>query len=154
MSRGTKKPPLPAPKFEPSITETVEMTEIDGLEQGAILKFMDFGKRGEASEEKELKTCCGDLYVIINALRDYANILDSVVEEWGVTGYHAAGYQLHAERCRIIAKKYSVAIGYDYDKAVERCQKRRSKGKEVNDIGMDGLEAWAQKDNKTNKEKE
>lgn len=43
---------------------------------------MNFGKRGRVSEEKELKTCCGDLYVIINALRDYANILDSVIEEW------------------------------------------------------------------------
>lgn len=146
MSGGTKKPPLPAPKFEPSITETVEMTEIDGLEQGAILKFMNFGMRGRASGEKELKTCLGDLYVIINVLQDYANILDGVIEEWGLTGYHAARYQLHAERCRKIAEKYSAAIGYDYDKALERCQKRRSKTKKSDDVGIDGLEAFVRKD--------
>ena len=151
MSGGTKKPPLPTQKFEPSTTQTVEMTEIDGMEQGAILKFMDSGKCGRASEEKELRTCCGDLYVIINALRDYANILESVIEEWGLTGYHAAKYQLHAERCRKIAGKYSTAIGYNYDKALKRCQKRRDKARESDDIGMDGLEALV---NKTTDKKE
>ena len=141
MSRG----PLPAAKFESSMTTTVEMTEIDGMEPGAILCFTDVGKSGQPNEEKELHTCYGDLYVIVNALRDYANLLESVIPEWGLTGFHAATYELHAARCRKIAGKYAAAIGYDYDKAVERCERRRAKGERDNDTGMDGLEAFVRK---------
>ena len=137
--------PLPAAKFEPSTTTTVEMTEIDGMEQGAILRFTDVGKSGQLSETKELHTCYGDLYVIVNALRDYANLLESVIPEWGLTGFQAATYELHAARCRKIAGKYAAAIGYDYDKAVEKCEKRRARGERDSDTGMDGPEAFIRK---------
>ena len=136
---------LPAAKFESSMTTTVEMTEIDGMEPGAILCFTDVGKSGQPSEEKELHTCYGDLYVIVNALRDYANLLESVILEWSLTGFHAATYERHAARCRKIAGKYAAAIGYDYDKAVERCERRRVKGERDSDTGMDGLEAFVRK---------
>ena len=49
-------------------TETVEMTEIDGMEQGAILRYMDLGKPNEPCSVREIKTTMGDLYVIVNAL--------------------------------------------------------------------------------------
>ena len=137
--------PLPIAKFEPSTTTTVEMTEIDGIEQGAVLRFTDVGKPRHPSEAKELHTCYGDLYVIVNALRDYANLLESVIPEWGLTGFHAATYELHAARCRKIAGKYAAAIDYDYDKAVERCERRRAKGERDSDTGMDGLEAFIRK---------
>ena len=137
--------PLPIAKFEPSTTTTVEMTEIDGMEQGAVLRFTDAGKSGYPSEAKELHTCYGDLYVIVNALRDYANLLESVIPEWGLTGFQAATYELHAARCRKISGKYAAAIGYDYDKALERCEKRRAKGERDSDTGMDGLEAFVRK---------
>lgn len=145
MSRNPNDAPLPAEKYELSTTTTVEMTEIDGMEQGAILRFTDVGRSGQPSEPKELHTCYGDLYVIVNALRDYANMLDSVIEEWGLTGFHAVSYELHAARCRKIAGKYATAIGYDYDKAVERCEKRKAKGEHSGDTGMDGLEAFIRK---------
>lgn len=145
MSRDPTEVPLPDAKFEPSTTTTVEMTEIDGMEQGAVLRFTDVGKSGKPSEDRQLRTCYGDLYVIVNALRDYANMLESVVPEWGLTGYHAATYELHAARCREIAGKYADSIGYDYDKAVERCEKRRAKGGRGGDTGMDGLEALVRK---------
>lgn len=145
MSRDTKDAPLPAEKFEPSTTATVEMTEIDGMQQGAILHFTDVGRSGSPSEVKELNTCYGDLYVIVNTLRDYANLLESVVAEWSLTGFHAATYELHAARCRKIATKYAAAIGYDYDKAVERCRKRQAKGERGEDTGIDGLEALIRK---------
>ncbi len=145
MSRNPKDSPLSAEKFEPATTTTVEMTEIDGVEQGAILCFTDVGKIGKPSEDREFKTCYGDLYVIINALQDYANMLDSVIQEWGLTGFHAANYEIHAARCRKIAGKYAAAIRYDYDKAVERCEKRRAKGERGDETGMDGLEALVRK---------
>lgn len=137
MSRG----PLPAAKFEPSMTTTVEMAEIDGMEQGTVLCFTDVGKSGNPSETKEVRTCYGDLYVIVNALRDYANLLESVIDEWNLAGFHAATYEFHATRCRKIAGKYAAAIGYDYDKAVERCEKRRARCSSGEDTGRDGLEA-------------
>ena len=146
--------PLPAAKFEPSITTTVEMTETDGIKQGAVLQFTDIGESGNPSEIKEVRTCYGDLYVIVNALRDYANLLESVIPEWGLTGFQAATYELHAARCRKIAGKYAAAIGYDYDKAVERCEKRRAKGDRDSDTGMDGLEALVRRqEHKPQKEK-
>ena len=79
--------------------------------------------------------------MIVNALQDYANILDSVIEEWTLTGFHAATYEMHAARCREIAGRYAAAIGYDYDKALEQCQKRRAKGERNEDTGVEGLEA-------------
>ena len=118
MSRNSQDAPLPIEKFEPPTTATVEMTEIDGMEQGAVLRFTDAGQSGHPSGDRELRTCYGDLYVIVNALRDYANMLESVIPEWGLAGYHAAVYKLHADRCREIAGKYADAIGYDYDKNV------------------------------------
>ncbi len=146
MSRNPKDVPLPAERFELPRTETVEMTEIDGMKQGAILRFTDVGRSGQASETKEVNTCYGDLYVIVNALRDYASLLEGTIQEWGLTAYHAATYEMHAIRCREIAKKYASAIGYDYDKAVERCEKRRAKGERSSDTGMDALEALIRKE--------
>ncbi len=131
--------------FESSTTVTIEMTEIDGTSQGAILRFTDVGRSGQPSEVKELNTCYGDLYVIVNALRDYANLLEGAIQEWHLTGCCAATYELHAARCRKIAGKYAAAMGYDYDKAVERCQKRRAKGNRGSNTGMDGLEALVRK---------
>lgn len=145
MSRNPNDAPLSAAKFELSTTITVEMTEIDGMEQGAILHFTDVGKSDQPSEAKELRACYGDLYVIVNALRDYADLLENVIPEWGLTGYHAAIYELHAARCRKIAGKYAAAIGYDYDKAVKRCERRRAKGEHGEDTGIDGLEAFIRK---------
>ena len=146
--------PLPAAEFGPSIPATVEMTEIDGMEAEAILRFTDVGKSRKPSEIKEVQACYGDLYVIVNALQDYANLLESVISEWNLTGYHAATYELHAARCRKITRKYAAAIDYDYDKAVERCEKRRAKGDRDSDTGMDGLEALVRKqERKPQKEK-
>ena len=142
MSRNPQDAPLPAARFEPATTATVEMTESDGMEQGAILRFTDAGQSGG---DRELRTCYGDLYAVVNALRDYANILEGVIPEWGLTGYHAAVYELHAARCREIAGKYAAAIGYDYDKAMERCLKRRARDGSGDDTGLDGLEALVRK---------
>ena len=145
MSRNPQDAPLPAAKFELAATATVELTEIDGMEQGAILRFTDAGRSGRPSGNRELRTCYGDLYAVVNALRDYANMLESVILEWGLTGYHAAVYELHAVRCRKIAGKYAAAIGYDYDKAMEQCLKRRARDSSGDDTGLDGLEALARK---------
>lgn len=43
------------------------MTEIGGMEQEVILRFTDVGRPGQPSGDKELRTCYGDLYAIVNA---------------------------------------------------------------------------------------
>ena len=95
-----------------------------------------------------LHTCAGDLYVIINALRDYANVLEKVVSEGSLTNFQEGVFSLHAARCRKIAGKFSEQMGYDYNKAVERCLKRRAKGHREDDTGLDSLEALVQRHRK------
>lgn len=145
MGRNPKDAPLLSPRFEPSTTATVEMPEIDGTDQGVVLRFTDVGRSGQPYGDKELRTCYGDLYAIVNALRDYAYLLESVIPEWGLTGFHAASYEVHAAQCRKIAGKYAAAIGYDYDKAMEQCRKRRARGSSDDGTGLDGLEALVRK---------
>ena len=75
--------------YTESTTETVEMTELDGMEHGAVLRYMDLGGPSKPCSTREVKTTMGDLYVIVNALRDYANLLESAVYAWGLTGKSA-----------------------------------------------------------------
>ena len=69
--------------IEKSITgltiETVEMTEVDGMGQGAVLQFMLLPKGSSGHQEKEIRTCLGDIYVIVNALRIFesAGVIES-----------------------------------------------------------------------------
>lgn len=138
-----------------STLETVEMSEIDGTELGAVTRYISLPKKGMAHETKTLNTCMGDLYVIVNALYDYANILERLPLEKEPSGYQKELFLLHAVRCRKIADKFSKQMGYDYEKALERCQKRRAKESGGDDTGLDGLEAAVRKkrEEKCNKEK-
>lgn len=74
-----------------------------------------------------LKTSAGDLRLVCDALEDYAHICGVYLERERDT---MTAYQAEATRCRVekylaIAKKYAAAIGYDREKALERCRKRR-----------------------------
>ncbi len=84
-------------------------------------------------------TCYGDIYKTVNALRDYVRLLESVCDQWELTGFHRATYEYHAEKLRKIADKLQAGIGYDYDKAVERCKKKRARKSHSNDVGEDAL---------------
>ncbi|MCI9224146.1 MAG: hypothetical protein HFE91_01605 [Acutalibacter sp.] len=128
-----------------STMETVEMSEIDGTELGAVIRYISLPKRDMAHETKALNTCMGDLYVIVNALYDYAHFLERAASEQGLNRYEQELFLIHASRCRKIAGKFSQQIGYDYEKALERCRKRRTKENDSSDSGMDGLEALVQK---------
>lgn len=101
--------------FEPVIDEALEMNDLDAE---MVLSFLT--EKGR----KTITTCPGDVYKIVNMLMDYAQLLEMAVEQWGIQGFHRATYELHAEKCRQIAQKYAQGIGYDYQKAVEKCRKR------------------------------
>lgn len=117
--------------LEPNVTETVEIAELYGPEPGGVFDFLD----GDF-QSSTVKTCWGDLIVMVNALTDYADILEGAVGAWCLEGYHAGRYQLHAARCRKIAAKYAAAIGYDRDKAIAKCRKAK---KRTDDFGEDAM---------------
>jgi len=122
--------------FEPNTNRTIEMND---LEDSVILSFMAPGKADKRWSPCKIETCLGDIYKIVNMLYDYARLLELGIEQWDLQGFHKATYEIHAEKCRKIAKKYSDAIGYDYEKAVEKCRKKASRPKREDDIGEDAL---------------
>jgi len=117
-------------RFEPVVSHPLEL---DALGTELSLYFHDL------NGPCEIKTCYGDVCKIVNALRDYARMLRMVCEEWELQGYHRAVYELHAEILENISKKFQAGIGYDYDKAVEKCRQRQDKGKRDDDVGGEAM---------------
>ena len=81
----------------------------------------------------------GDVVKIVNALRDYAKLLETVCDEWELGGFHRAIYEYQAEKLRQIADKLQRGIGYDYDAAVRKCQKLRGKRPRNADVGEEAM---------------
>lgn len=127
------KEPLEKEKHESQMTETVLLSELYGPEPEVVFSFLN-----KKFEPTEIKTCYGDIIIMINALMDYASILEGAIEDWNLDGYHAASYQYHADRCRKMGQHYAAAIGYDYEKTLENCKKRRKK---EDDTGEEALAA-------------
>ena len=59
--------------------------------------------------------------------------------QWNLDGYHLASYRCHAEKLRQIAGKFQAGIGYDYDAALERCQKLQNRSKRDEGIGEEAM---------------
>lgn len=125
---------LPKEVFEPIVSTPIELEEL-GTE--LLICFQDIG--GSC----EIRTCYGDIYRIVNALRDYSRLLEMVCDQWDLHGYHRASYEYHAQKVREIAQKYQAGIHYDYDAAVEKCRKKREKKQRDDDVGGDALEQLA-----------
>lgn len=70
---------------------------------------------------------------------DYSRLLEMVCDQWRLEGYHRAIYEYHAGKLREIANKYQNAIGYDYEKALEKCRKKQAWQSHEEDIGDDAL---------------
>lgn len=93
----------------------------------------------KSSGEKEIKTSEGDLTMIVNVLMDYADIWEEYLkqERERLGAYQAAAIPVCVERYRRVAKELQEKIGYDRERAMERCQKKRKKA--ANDIGEEAL---------------
>lgn len=129
--------PAPAPgnhhreTFEPIISRTIEM---DKFTAEVILRYRDL------DGEREIRTCPGDIYKIVNVFMDYARLLELVCDEWGLDAYHRAVNEVTADKLRSIAKKYQTAIGYDYDEAVAKCEAKKKRKSKDDDVGGDALD--------------
>lgn len=117
--------------FEPVLAHPIEMEEF--LQQEFILSYIDL------DGSHELKTCCGDILKIINALMDYTRMLRMVCDQWNLQGFHRAIYEYHADKLQEIARKYQTAIGYDYDAAMEKCRKKQEREQRRDNVGEDAL---------------
>lgn len=132
MNEPAKQPlDLPSATYEPQLSASIDLER--GLSSEVLLHIFDF------SGTHEVKTCYGDVVKIVNALRDYAKLLELVCDEWELAGFHRAAYEYQAEKLRQIANKLQCGIGYDYDAAVRKCQKLRGKKPRNDDVGEDAM---------------
>ena len=132
MNEPAKQPlELPAATYEPRLSTSIDLERC--LSSEVLLQVFDL------SGTHEVKTCYGDVVKIVNALRDYAKLLELVCDEWDLGGFHRATYEYHAEKLRQIADKFQCGIGYDYDAAVRKCQKLRGKRSRNADVGEDAM---------------
>lgn len=134
-------PELPQEAFRPMIAQSVQLEQFLGEELIFCFRNLD--------GVHTFTTCYGDIYKTVNALRDYVRLLESVCDQWELTGFHRATYEYHAEKLRKIADKLQAGIGYDYDKAVERCKRKRAQKSHSSDVGEDALLLTVQAANKS-----
>ena len=132
MNEPAKQPlELPAATYEPQLSASIDLERC--LSREVLLHVFDL------SGTHEVRTCYGDVVKIVNALRDYARLLETVCDEWELAGFHRATYEYQAEKLRQIADKLQCGIGYDYDAAVRKCQKLRGKKPRNDDVGEDAM---------------
>lgn len=86
-----------------------------------------------------VSTCYGDICKIVNAIMNYASLMEMVCDQWGLTGYHRASYELQAKKLRQIADKLQKGIGYDYEKALRKCRRKRQRISRDEGIGEEAL---------------
>lgn len=103
-------------EFSAGITERIEEAERGNVP----LQFYNL----KAGCYQGIHTCEGDMYVICNALADYADLLMEFIKQSNYEGYQMAFYELHAERCRKISLKLQEQMGYNRLEAMERCRKK------------------------------
>lgn len=121
---------LPPEKFEPVVSQPMEL---DTMSTELNLSIQDLDGL------HEMRTCYGDICKTVNALRDYAKIMRMVCDEWNLQGYHRAIYEFHADKLEEISKKFQAGIGYDYDKAVKTCQRKRGRKPRNDDVGGEAM---------------
>lgn len=132
MNEPAKQPlELPSATYEPQLSASIDLERC--LSREVLLHVFDL------SGTHEVKTCYGDVVKIVNALRDYAKLLELVCDEWDLGGFHRATYEYQAEKLRQIADKLQRGIDYDYDAAVRKCQKLRGKKSRNADVGEEAM---------------
>lgn len=98
-------------------------------------RFWHYWNAKNATEEM-IETAPGELRIIIDALADYYDIIQKHAET--MEGYTKAVWINQAERIKQIQEKLEQSIGYNRDKQIGICQKKRTKKQD--DIGGDALE--------------
>ena len=96
MNEPAKQPlELPSATYEPQLSASIDLERC--LSREVLLHVFDL------SGTHKVKTCYGDVVKIVNALRNYARLLETVCDEWELGGFHRAIYEYQAEKLRQIA---------------------------------------------------
>ena len=134
------------------ICDTVSMTsEINEDEQNMVpIRYLELD-----GELKEIHSCYGDIIIIINAMADYAGLLDDyrMMYPERLNAFQSMTYEYQANRCRKIQKSLEQQMGYDRYKAIEKCQKRRARQSD-DDVGEEALVLLARKNANEERKKE
>lgn len=109
---------LPQEQFEPLLSRSVNIELLET--EFTVSAFDIYG-------DHVFKTCYGDIRKIVDALRDYSQMLEMVCVTWKLEGFHKAMYELRAQELRKIADQFQTGIGYDYDATMEKCCKKKGK---------------------------
>ena len=126
-----KRLDMPQETFQPILSGPVELERL--MDSDFLLRIHTL------DGVRQMKICYGDIVKIVNALRDYARLLELACVQWNLDGYHLASYRCHAEKLCQIAGKFQAGIGYDYDAALERCQRSRNHSKWDEGIGEEAM---------------
>ena len=90
--------------------------------------------------EYEVRMSTGDLTLIVAVLHDYLIQIDKMLEtDETPPNYHRALWEYYKDKFKKITDNISAQIGYDYEKAKEKCKKDADK-KSTSTVGGDGLE--------------
>lgn len=104
--------------------------------------------------EQYIETAEGELRIVVDALADYHDIVSRKIEE--MEGYAKAVWEIRLEKIKQIQAKVEQSIGYDRDRQLEACRKRRppkdddigedavvlaARGKKADKKGKDGTES-------------
>lgn len=100
---------------------------------GFLLQVADLQKT------HEIPLVYGDILKTILALRDYAEIMEQVCDEWSLEGFHRAIYELRAKSLHQISQKLEQGIGFNYDAAMRKCERRKKRSKKDDGVGEDAL---------------
>ena len=124
-------PELPQEAFRPMIAQSVQLEQF--LVEELTFCFRDL------DGAHTFTTCYGDIYKTVNALRDYVRLLESVCDQWELTGLHRTNKEYHAEKVGKIADKLPAGIGFVYFIVVKKKKKKRARKSHSNDVGEDAL---------------
>lgn len=92
--------------------------------------------------EQWIETSKGELRIIIETLADYYDVVSKDIEVME-EGYVKAVWEIRLERIKQIQEKLEKSTGYNRDKQLEICMKRKSR--KDDDIGEEALVLAARK---------
>lgn len=133
-------------EFSPEISSEIHEDEMNMVP----IRYYDV----KAGYETIFNMCQGYLFIICNAMADYTDLLEKSIEERSDTIDEVSRfmYDYHAKRCLKIFKELEQALGYDREKAIEKCRKKQ--GESNDDVGEEALALWNKRNSSKKEDQE
>ena len=125
--RGSEMKQIPGQIDLFQYLETIEHAEDPVRVKGAV------NLKSHPISQYEVTLSYGDIVLIISMLRDYVRGLDEI------KGDSIDWQAYYRNKFLGMADRMQQQVGYDYDKAVEKCRKKQEKKESRDDVGEDAL---------------